>query len=148
MILIVCKIAYFGLSRSLDTQTRSIIQSRTNDTCRGTPVHMAPEIIDAKLQKASISDFKKTDIWSLGLLSFAAINPNLNTAYFKVIEELGVEFSLDTMKELMVNKKLPVHDNKYESIRVAEWWQGEELFSRCCIFDLVYDRMLKNLFPL
>ena len=71
---IVCKIADFGLSRSSETQTRSIIQSRTNDVCRGTPIYMAPEIINGKLQKASITDLKKTDVWSLGLLSFAACN--------------------------------------------------------------------------
>lgn len=132
---IVCKIADFGLSRSLETQTRSIVQSRTNDICRGTAVYMAPEIINGKLQKASITDLKKTDVWSLGLLSFAAINPNLSTPYSKVIEELDVEFSPNPMKEIITNKKLPVYDDKYESIRVAEWWQGEELFSRCCTFD-------------
>lgn len=41
---IICKIADFGLSRSQDTQTVSVLQSRTNDICRGTPVYMAPEI--------------------------------------------------------------------------------------------------------
>ena len=132
---IVCKVADFGLSRSLEMQTRSIIQSRTNDICRGTPVYMAPEILNGKLQKASIADLRKADVWSLGLLSFALINPNLSSPYRKVIEELGVEFSLDTMKEIMANQKLPVYDTKYESIRVTEWWQAEELFSRCCIFD-------------
>jgi serine/threonine protein kinase len=132
---IVCKIADFGLSRSLKMQTRSIIQSRTNEICRGTRDYMAPEIITGKLQKASITDLKKTDIWSLGVLSFAVINPNLNTPYRKVIDELGVDFGLDAMKEIMVNQNLPVYDNKYESIRVVEWWQAEELFSRCCTFN-------------
>ncbi len=144
---IVCKIADFGLSRSSETQTRSIIQSRTNDICRGTPIYMAPEIINGKLQKASITDLKKTDVWSLGLLSFAAINPNLNNPYCKAIEDLGVEFGLDTMKEIMVNQKLPVYDNKYESIRVAEWWQAEELFSRCCTFDPDLRPSIEELVP-
>ncbi len=144
---IVCKIADFGLSRSSETQTRLIIQSRTNDICRGTPIYMAPEIINGKLQKASITDLKKTDVWSLGLLSFAAINPNLNNPYCKVIEDLGVEFGLDTMKEIMVNQKLPVYDNKYESIRVAEWWQAEELFSRCCTFDPDLRPSIEELVP-
>ena len=145
---IVCKIADFGLSRSSETQTRSIIQSRTNDICRGTPVYMAPEIINGKLQKASITDLKKTDVWSLGLLSFALINPNLSTPYHKVIKELDVEFSLDAMKEIMVNQRLPVYDNKYESIRVAEWWQAEELFSRCCTFDPDIRPSVEELVPI
>ena len=123
---IVCKIADFGLSRSLETQTRSIVQSRTNDIYRGTEVYMAPEIINRQLQKATITDLKKMDVWSLGMLSFATINPNLSTPYSKLIEELDVEFSPDPMKEFMANEKLPVYDDKYESIRVAEWWQGEE----------------------
>ena len=96
---------------------------------------MAPEIVNGQLQKAIITDLKKMDVWSLGILSFATINPNLSTPYSKVIEEIDVEVSLDPMKEIMANKKLPVYDDKYESIRVAEWWQGEELFSRCCTFD-------------
>jgi serine/threonine protein kinase len=145
---IICKVADFGLSRSLETQTRSIIQSRTNDICRGTPVYMAPEIHNRKLQQASITDLKKTDVWSLGLLSFSVINPNLSSPYRKVIEELGVDFSLDTMKEIMTDEKLPVHDNKYESIRVAEWWQAEELFSRCCRFDPELRPSIEELIPI
>ena len=41
---IVCKLADFGLSRSPDMQTTSFLQTRTESTCRGTPVFMAPEI--------------------------------------------------------------------------------------------------------
>ena len=40
---IICKVTDFGLSQSLDTQTQSILQSRTDKICRGTPVYMAPE---------------------------------------------------------------------------------------------------------
>lgn len=145
---IICKVADFGLSSSLETQTRSIIQSRTNDICRGTPVYMAPEIHNRKLQQASITDLKKTDVWSRGLLSFSVINPNLSSPYRKVIEELGVDFSLNTMKEIMTDEKLPVHDNKYESIRVTEWWQVEELFSRCCKFDPELRPSIEELIPI
>ena len=144
---IVCNIADFGLSRSLETQTRSIVQSRTNDICRGTAVYMAPEIVNGQLQKAIITDLKKNDVWSLGMLSFATINPNLSTPYSKVIKEIDVEVSLDPMKEIMANKKLPAYDDKYESIGVAEWWQGEELFSRCCTFDSDLRPSLEELVP-
>ncbi|XP_028404062.1 G-type lectin S-receptor-like serine/threonine-protein kinase At5g35370 [Dendronephthya gigantea] len=40
---IVCKVTDFGLSRSLHAQTKSVLQSRTDDVTRGTPVYMAPE---------------------------------------------------------------------------------------------------------
>ena len=144
---IVCKIADFSLSRSLETQTRSIVQSRTNDICRRTAVYMAPELL-MSITKGYYNGFKKMDVLSLGMLSFATINPNLSTPYSKMIEELNVEFSPDPMKEFMANKKLPVYDDKYESIRVAEWWQREEYcFLGVAHLTPIYDHQLKNLFP-
>ena len=131
---IVCKVADFGLSRSLDTQTGSVLQTRTDDICRGTPVYMAPEIHTGLLGKASQDDLKKTDIWSLGLLAFSMVNPNLTNPYRKEAELLGIEFNMETMKKLMQAQQLPTHDTKYESLRVTEWWQVEEVFSMCAKF--------------
>ena len=131
---IVCKVADFGLSRSLDTQTGSVLQTRTDDICRGTPVYMAPEIHTGLLGKASQDDLKKTDIWSLGLLAFSMVNPNLTNPYRKDTELLGIEFNMETMKKLMPAQQLPAHDTKYESLRVTEWWQVEEIFSMCAKF--------------
>ena len=74
---IFCKVADFGLCRSLEAQTQSVLCSRTDDIYRGTPAYMAPEIHTAQLTNASLDDLKKADIWSLGILAYATINPNL-----------------------------------------------------------------------
>jgi len=132
---IVCKVADFGLSRSLDTQTLSIVQSRTDDICRGTPVFMAPEIHMELLTSATQYDLQKTDIWSLGLLAYSLVNPNLANPYRKESEDLGHRFSMETMKQFMQSQQLPSHDEKYESFRVALWWQIDDVFSICAKFD-------------
>ena len=89
---IVCKVADFGPSRSLDTPTQSIVQSCTNDICRGTPVFVAPEIHMGLLTSAIQLDLQKTDIWSLGLLAYSLVNPNLANLYRKESENLGHRF--------------------------------------------------------
>ncbi|CAB4025067.1 Tyrosine- kinase SPK-1, partial [Paramuricea clavata] len=56
---VVCKLTDFGLSRSLDAQTQSILQSRTEEIIRGTPVYMAPGIHLGILKSANQIDLKK-----------------------------------------------------------------------------------------
>lgn len=90
---------------------------------RGTPVYMAPEIHNDTLVNASLADLMKTDIWSLGILAYAMINPNLINPYDKEVEASGgIHHRTGRMKLLMERKKLPVHDPKYESRRITEWW--------------------------
>ena len=111
---IVCKVADFGLSRSLDAQTQSVLCSRTDDIYCGTPAYMAPEIHTAQLTNASLDDLKKADIWSLGILAYATINPNLSSPYCKESESLNAALSVDIMKHFMQEHILPHHDTKYE----------------------------------
>ncbi|CAB4026604.1 High affinity nerve growth factor receptor [Paramuricea clavata] len=85
-----------------------------DDICRGTPVYMAPEIHTRQLTNASQDGLKMADIWYLGILAYAMINPNLNTLYRKESESLGVAFNLDIMKHFMQEQILPDHDAKYE----------------------------------
>lgn len=80
---IVCKVTDFGFSRSSMAQTRSILQSRTDDVYRGTAAYMAPEIHNSTLINACLEDLKKNDIWSLGILAYAVINPNLIHPYHR-----------------------------------------------------------------
>ena len=137
---IVCKVADFGLSRSLDTQTQSIVQSCTGDICPGTPVFMAPEIHMRLLTSATQLDLQKTDIWSLGLLAYSLVNPNLanQPSSRKESENLGHRFDMETMKQFMQSQQLPSHDEKcdHESFRVTLCWQIDDVFSMCakCAF--------------
>ena len=133
---IICKLTDFGFSRSLNAQTQSFLQSGTDDVWRGTPVFMAPEIYGCSLKNASLSDLNKTDIWSLGVLAYAVVNPNLINPYHKETEVLGGGLlTTDTMKLLMQREQLPTHDPKYETRRITEWWQIEEIFDMCTNFE-------------
>lgn len=85
---IVCKLADFGLSRSLDLQTKSLM-SKTESVGRGTPAFMAPEIHLQQLFQASQEDLKKADIWSLGMVMYSMLNPNLRSPYHAELEQLG-----------------------------------------------------------
>ncbi len=131
---IVVKLTDFGLSRSLDVQTQSILESRTSDIYRGTPAYMAPEVHTGSLTTARMSDLKKTDIWSLGIIAYAMENPNLAHPYHKESEKLGLKFDNEITKHFMEKQQLPKHDTKYESLRVTEWWQVE-ILKLCAKFD-------------
>lgn len=132
---IICKVTDFGLSRSLDAQTQSILESRTDKICRGTPVYMAPEIYTSCLTNASQYDLKMADIWSLGIVAYSMINPNLSTPYRQEYESLETAFNSEMIKMFMQQQRLPKHDTKYEALRVTEWWQLEEIFHLCAKFD-------------
>ena len=86
---IVCKLADFGLSRSLEIQTKTILMSKTESIARGTPAYMAPEIHLNQLLQASQDDLKKADIWSLGMVMYSIVNPNIRGPYRLEIEKSG-----------------------------------------------------------
>ncbi|XP_028404803.1 cell division control protein 2 homolog [Dendronephthya gigantea] len=132
---IVCKVADFGLSRSLDAQTQSVLQSRTQDVCRGTPIYMALEIQTGRLTKATQIDLQLGDMWSLGILAYATINPNLSSPYRKEAENFRAVLDGNMMRQFMEQKCLPEHDRKYEVLQVTEWSQIEEVFDACAKFE-------------
>ena len=125
-----CKVTDFGLSRSLDAQTQSILRSRTSEICRGTLVYMAPEIHTGRLGRASQEDLKMADIWS-----FAMVNPNLSYPYWKECESLEAMLNEDIMKGFMHQHQLPSNDPKYEVLRATEWWIIEDIYDLCARFD-------------
>ena len=73
---------------------------------------MAPEIQTGALTTATQSDLMKMDIWSLGILAHAMMNPNLSTPYSKEAEQLSVQFDMDMMKHFMQIQQLPSNDTK------------------------------------
>ena len=107
---IVCKVADFGLSRSLDAQTQTVLHTRTDHIYSGTAVYMAPEIQTGALTTATQSDLMKMDIWSLGILAHAMMNPNLSTPYTKEAGQLSVQFDMNMMKHFMQIQQLPSND--------------------------------------
>lgn len=96
---------------------------------------MAPEIQLDDLKLAGQEDLKKADIWSLGLMMFSMINPNLSHPYCTEFEQSGVPFSEKVLKDSLRRHQLPSCDIKYESFRITQWWQIDEVFKLCAKFD-------------
>lgn len=84
---------------------------------------------------ASQEDLQKADIWSLGLLMYSLINPNLTNPYRGEFEQAGIPFTQKTMKDLLRRKQLSSHDIKYADLRKSQWRQLEDVFKSSARFD-------------
>ena len=73
---------------------------------------MAPEIHTGQLAGASQDDLKMVNIWSLGILAYAMVNPNLSYPYWKECESSDAMLNEDVMKGFMQKHQLPRHNPK------------------------------------
>ena len=78
---VICKLVDFGESRSALNQTATLCQTKPNNFDRGTLIYNAPELLSGNTSNLSIEHLKKTDIWSLGMLFFMLLNPDLPYPY-------------------------------------------------------------------
>ena len=76
---IVCRLPDFGLTRSVDIQTKSIIAFKTTAIGCGTPAYMAPEMQLNQLVSASQDDLKRADVWSLGLVLHNMVSSDIGS---------------------------------------------------------------------
>ena len=88
--LIVCELADFGLSRSIELQTKTVLKAETQCIGRGTLEYMAPEIHLPKQSSVNQEDLKKADIWSLGIVMHQMVNPNVFGPYHDELEHAGL----------------------------------------------------------
>ena len=72
----ICKVAGFGESRAALQQTATYCSTRTRNVERGTPMYMAPELF-CEERALSIQELLHCDIWSLGMVYFILLNPDL-----------------------------------------------------------------------
>ena len=96
---------------------------------------MAPEIQVEELQFASQEDLEKADIWSLGLVMYSLINPNIPNPCRGEFEEAGIPFSVSAMKKVLSRKQLPRQDRKYEYLRKSQSCQFEDVFNSYVRFN-------------
>ena len=137
---VACKLTDFGESRSLLVQTQTCVASKTNNIDRGTVVYEAPELFvrEILISGASISDFMLADIWALGMILFSMINPSVKYPYRLEILSAGSVSSQDELKiflsSLLLQKKLPLPDEKYVAQRATVWRGLEEIYRHCVTF--------------
>ena len=144
---VVCKLSDFGESRAEYLQTQSMIESRTSKLSRGTPVYMAPELFMQKfaLRYATHEDLKRADVWSLGMIFYILINPDLRTPYqVNFDQSRGVSWQLILQENLSESKK-PLMSNKYENNRGSQWSVINRLFDDCVDFKPLSRPMLDHI---
>ena len=130
---IVCKLADFGLSRSLDIQARPArFWKRKLNPRAAVPLFIWPQSYNWKNWKSRTKkilrrpifgrwDFSYTQ-WSIQM-SLTRTGVNLNDLAFR------------SMRDLLRRKQLPSHDDKYDSIRKSQWSQLANVFKSCARFD-------------
>lgn len=138
---IACKLTDFGESRSRFIQTQAIIASKTPNIDRGTVVYMAPELLvkEKLVPCASIDDLILSDVWALGMIVFAMINPSIKCPCILDIRSAGGFSSQEELKKLIISllatEKLPLQDVKYELDRATAWCDLEKIYRGCAKFD-------------
>ena len=95
---------------------------------------MAPEIHLNQLVMAGQDDLRRADMWSLGLVMHAMLNPNLGNPYRNELTQTGVVDPQVALRNIMKRRQLPQHGSKYEHLRVTAWWQLEDIFLSCANF--------------
>lgn len=83
-------------------QTNTICHTMTNNVDRGTIVFMAPEHMSSPSEQKtqSLADLKKGDIWSLGMMMFMLLNPDLECPFQIELDQLQNKNFEECKKEL------------------------------------------------
>ena len=139
---IVCKLADFGESRSTVNQTASLQHTHTSNIERGTLIYNAPEIITSHDRSAlfSIEDLKRADIWSLGMVMFLLVNPDLECPYSielgKYKELSSISEAKEVVRLVVSTGKRPQFSKKHEDVRLERSWKKIcEAYYACTAFQ-------------
>ena len=101
-------------------RTKSIACTRTNAVTRGTLAYMVPELLpgDMLLQLASVCDYKMVDIWSLGMILFCMLHPDLESPFLIKLSEtgFGVHRNIgESLSEIILKDKRPKSSTTYQN---------------------------------
>lgn len=136
---VICKLADFGESRSRVIQTNTVLQSQTSRVNRGTPVYMAPEILvgATRLAVATTEDFKRADIWALGMSLFVLLNPCSKYPYFQEVQDAlsRGQTALEALENLFHARKAPTEPLKYQEKHATDWYTIQGILHKCIRFD-------------
>ena len=151
----VIKLTDFGESWGTICETAAIAKSHTINIYKGTPAFMAPEVLDPTKRptEMKVEQLKLADIWSLSMVFFCLVNPNLKAPFFKEARETGnVRNWQNFLVEKVSSGLLPSGEDSYDHLKATEWIQVNEAFKygiqkkadkRPSLQDM--DRMLKKI---
>ncbi|CAB3989984.1 Mitogen-activated kinase kinase kinase A [Paramuricea clavata] len=131
-----CKLADFGESRSLSLQTNTLCKTATNHITRGTPVYRAPETFSDDTRNGNrrllLADLKAIDVWSLGMVFFNLLNPDLKHPYQREITSARPKNVMEFLEHLVVSNNCgPQHSDKYSIKQATDWIPIWNTHKRC-----------------
>jgi hypothetical protein len=108
----------------------------THNFNRGYPVYMAPELLlnDGK-RSISISDLKHADMWSYSMVLHSILNPDTKYPYQKEFEANPGTAAVNTLKDRLSLRKLPMHGTKYQHLRASKWSVVHDVYKKCARFE-------------
>lgn len=97
---------------------------------------MAPELFisNLELERASLEDLKRADIWSFGMVLYNLLNPNIKYPFEKEYVQFGRKSSDATVKTVLGQRKKPAFDDHYKMLQYQQAFPLRELYSRCTNF--------------
>ena len=92
-------------------------------------------VLKNRLTKASQDDLYRADIWSLGILLFALINPDLSFPYENDFEACPGEQWTVVLKKKLATRKRPTMSPVYNNLQQSTWKPILELIDSCLQFE-------------
>ena len=71
------------------------------------------------------------------MVMYAMLNSNVISPYSKEIESTRVPFTKEVFQDILKKRCTPVHDSKYENLRVSQWWHLNFAPILCPMKDLL-----------
>ena len=127
----VIKLTDFGESWGTICQTAAAAKSHTVNVYKGTPAFMAPEVLDPakRPMEMKVEQLKLAGMWSLSMVFFCLVNPNLKVPFFKEARETGnVRKWQNFLVEKVSSGSLPSGEDSYDHLKATEWIQIDEAF--------------------
>ena len=128
------KVTDYGESWGNIVETSSAMRTHTVNVYKGTPAYMAPEV-HGKKDQLSESELKKADIWSLGMLMFALMNPGSRPPYFDkaLREKVDMRYFAEYVKEQINKGERPEQIEKYNSQQKSVWSHLMKIYDMCLV---------------
>ena len=117
------------------TATKSVLCTRTAELycC---PAYMSPEALLTSTPATSISELMAMDIWSLGMIVFLLLNPDIA---FPCATEINHRQShlraAGASQKVIASQVLPAMSEKYSSMRNLVWQPLESVHRPCAQFN-------------
>ena len=86
----------------------------------------------------SLDQLKACDVWSLGMIIFVLLNPELEFPYQCELDQLPQKTQFDSLKNEVARRlgknMLPAWSVKYSKLQSTVWWEMEGILNKCAMF--------------